>query len=66
VTSVDDDLSVLTPGGSSAVIVEGMPPLSTKLLEKIRRWEYVDLALLLENQCNRPMEDIRSQQVDKF
>jgi len=59
VTSVDNDLSVSTSGGPSTVVVEGMPPLSTKLLEKIRRWEYVDLALLLEDQGNRPLEEYK-------
>lgn len=34
---------------STAVIVEGLPPIASKLLERIRRWDYVDLAdLLLE------------------
>ena len=32
-------------------------PLSIKLLEKIRRWEYVDLSLLLEDQANRMPEE---------
>jgi len=36
-----------------------MPLLSTKLLEKIRKWEYVDLTLLLEDQCNRPLEEYK-------
>lgn len=40
--------SGVEPGGrSSVVITEGMPPIASKLLDKIRRWEYTDLALLL-------------------
>ena len=29
-------------------MVEGIPPVSSRLVERIRRWEYIDLALLLE------------------
>ena len=29
------------------MIAEGLPPLPTKLIERIRRWEFVDLASLL-------------------
>ena len=38
-----------TPSKSSstAVIVEGMPPIASKLLDRIRRWDYVDLVDLL-------------------
>ena len=29
------------------IVAEGMPPIQTKLIEKMRRWEYVDLSKLL-------------------
>ena len=45
--SEDDPPSVST--GVSTVIAEGLPPLPTKLIERIRRWEYVDLAFLLDD-----------------
>ena len=32
-----------------AIVAEGLPPIPTKLLEKIQRWEYIDLALLLHD-----------------
>lgn len=32
---------------TSAIIAEGMPPIASRLLERIRKWEYIDLALLL-------------------
>ena len=37
----------------SVLISEGIPP---KLVEKIRRWEFIDLAKLLVNQDNQPEE----------
>ena len=61
--SVYDDFQIPTSGGSSKMVVEGIPPtplpspLSTKLLKKIRKWEYVDLSLLLEDQANRIPEE---------
>ena len=39
--------------GSSVVVAEGIPPIPTKLLEKVRRWEFVDLALLLDGPGQR-------------
>ena len=45
--SEEDPPSVST--GVSTVIAEGLPPLPTKLIERIRRWEYVDLAFLLDD-----------------
>ena len=36
-----------SPKTSSSVIAEGIPPISTKLLERIQKWEFVDLASLL-------------------
>lgn len=38
----------------SVVIVEGIPPIPVKLVEKIRRWEFIDLAKLLVNQEAQP------------
>ena len=29
------------------IVAEGMPPIQTKLIEKMHRWEYVDLSKLL-------------------
>ena len=37
------------PSSSSVVVAEGIPPLPLKTLEKIRKWEYVDLTALLSN-----------------
>lgn len=38
----------------SIVITEGIPPIPVKLVEKIRRWEFIDLAKLLVNQETQP------------
>ena len=35
---------------SSLIVAEGIPPIQASLIEKIRRWEYVDLAKLLGSQ----------------
>ena len=35
---------------SSVVLTEGLPPISTKLLEKIHRWEFIDLSSLLSGE----------------
>ena len=32
----------------TSTIAEGMPPIPTKVLVKIRRWEYIDLSTLLD------------------
>ena len=37
------------PCSSSVVVAEGIPPLPQKTVDKIRKWEYVDLATLLSN-----------------
>ena len=52
-------ISTTSAAAASTVIVEGMlpPPLSTKLLDKIPKWDYVDLTLLLDDQCSKPPED---------
>ena len=42
--------------GSSVVITEGIAPISMKLVEKIRQWEFVDLSKLLQNQDSHPEE----------
>ena len=34
--------------GPSSVVTEGIPPVPTRLVEKIRRWEFVDLIQLIE------------------
>ena len=39
----------LTPS-SMAIVAEGIPPIQAKLVEQMRRWEYVDLAKLLGGQ----------------
>jgi len=33
----------------SVVVTEGIPPVSARLIERIRRWEFIDLALMLES-----------------
>ena len=42
-------LTLLTKNPTS-VVVDGIPPIPTKLLEKIRQWAYVDLATLTVEQ----------------
>ena len=42
---------------SAVVVAEGIPPVPVKLLEKIRRWEFIDLALLVGEE-RRKTEDI--------
>ena len=37
----------------ATVLIAGLPPIQTKLLEKIQRWEFVDLALLLHDLTSR-------------
>ena len=34
---------------STVVVAEGIPPVSCRLVEKVRKWEYVNLADLLED-----------------
>ena len=38
------------PCSSSVVVAEGIPLLPQKTVDKIRKWEYVDLATLLSNE----------------
>ena len=46
---VEDEPPHTPTSGSSTVIKEGLPPIPTKLVERIRKWEYVDLAQLLDD-----------------
>ena len=46
---------------ATVLISEGLPPIQVKLLEKIRRWEFVDLALLLHDPSSR-LEELLLQQ----
>ena len=32
----------------TSIVADGLPPIPTKLLEKIQRWEYIDLSMLLD------------------
>ena len=41
---------------AAVLVVEGLPPISTKLLDKIRRWEFVDLSLLLHDPSSKAEE----------
>jgi len=34
---------------ATVVVTEGIPPVAARMIEKIRHWEFVDLALLLES-----------------
>ena len=47
---------------SAVVVAEGIPPVATKLLEKIRRWEFIDLALLISEAGGQRSDDIPSLQ----
>ena len=40
----------------SVVVAEGIPPIPTKLLDKIRKWEFVDLVLLLDESSHHKDE----------
>ena len=46
---VEDEPSHTSTSGSSTVINKGLPPIPTKLVERIRKWECVDLAQLLDD-----------------
>ena len=49
-----ESTSSLSP---SVVVAEGMPPIASKLLDRIRRWEFIDLALLL-NEAGQKSDEI--------
>ena len=42
--------------GTSSVICEGIPPIATKLLDRIQKWEYVDLSSLIADSSLKPDE----------
>ena len=61
---------LLTVGASrtksaSVVIAEGIPPVLTKILEKVRRWEYIDLSTLLHDPSHKS-EDLIQQDSQVF
>ena len=39
----------MAPTPSSLVVAEGIPPISHKLVKKIRKWKYIELSSLLED-----------------
>ena len=41
---------------ATSLVAEGLPPIPTKIVEKIRRWEFVDLALLLQDASSKSEE----------
>ena len=45
--STNDSQVEVTKQSPSVVLSEGLPPITTKLLDKIQRWEFVDLSSLL-------------------
>lgn len=46
----------------SAVVAEGIPPIPLRLVEKIRRWEFVDLATLLNDSLHKADDTTAHQQ----
>ena len=42
---------------TSTIVAEGIPPIATKLLERIRKWEFIDLALLIGDP-NRKVDEV--------
>ena len=44
------------PKASTSVVAEGIPPLPSKLIERIQRWEFIDLASLLSS--DQPPDDV--------
>jgi len=38
------------------VVAEGIPPIPSKLIERIQRWEFIDLASLLSS--DQPSDDV--------
>ena len=45
--STDDSQVEVTKQPPSVVLSKGLPPITTKLLDKMQRWEFVDLSSLL-------------------
>ena len=57
--SIDNSVKSSTSTGSgnvATVVAEGIPPIQTKVLERIRRWEFIDLASLLADPTHKPEE----------
>lgn len=63
--SVGDALGLAGESRATILIAEGLPPIQTKLLEKIRRWEFVDLALLLHDSTSRSDEFLLQQRGER-
>lgn len=65
--SISASLSGLSPAAGDAskatvLVAEGLPPIAARLLEKIRRWEYVDLVTLLHDPSSKLEEYLLQQQ----
>ena len=45
-----------SPRVSTSVVAEGIPPIPSKLIERIQRWEFIDLASLLSS--DQPSDDV--------
>ena len=50
---------------ATVLIAEGLPPIPLKLFEKIKRWEFVDLSLLLHDSSSRAEELLLQQRGEK-
>lgn len=44
--------------GTTTLLAEGIPPTSTKLVERIRLWQFVDLAELLTDATANPLDTL--------
>ena len=45
----DQNLPAVQSTATLVVVAEGIPPVSCKLVDKIKKWEYIDLATLLDD-----------------
>ena len=45
----DKNLPAVQSPSTLVVVAEGIPPVSCKLVDKIKKWEYIDLATLLDD-----------------
>ena len=55
-TLVDSDASLHVPAKSTSVVIsEGMPPVASKIVEKIRCWDFVDLSQLLHDPSQKEL-----------
>uniref|UniRef100_A0A1X7U125 Uncharacterized protein n=1 Tax=Amphimedon queenslandica TaxID=400682 RepID=A0A1X7U125_AMPQE len=43
---------------STCLVDDGLPPIPTKLVEKIRRWEFIDLSLLIHDPSFKSEESL--------